>query len=122
MGKAEAEAEKLLALFDNLGEGVLSFDTDNTQMLKVINEFIEQLRTNLTKDKHIASGNLYQSLGDGWDIKILGKSAKIKISYDSKRVGVFNKNITITSNAKNDPIQLIIKGEVEPVVQEKPKE
>lgn len=43
-----------------------------------------------------------------------GKKAKIKIKYDSKRVGPFNKTITVTSNAKNDPVILTIKGEIEP--------
>lgn len=43
-----------------------------------------------------------------------GKSAKVKINYDSKRTGVFNKTITVTSNAKNDPVTLTIKGEIDP--------
>ncbi len=42
-----------------------------------------------------------------------GKSAKIKISYDSKRTGAFTKSITVTSNAKNDPISLTIKGDID---------
>ncbi|MBI5220114.1 MAG: DUF1573 domain-containing protein [Bacteroidia bacterium] len=43
-----------------------------------------------------------------------GKTAKVKISYDSKRVGTFTKTIAVTSNAKNDPISLTIKGEIQP--------
>lgn len=42
-----------------------------------------------------------------------GKSAKVKISYDSKRTGPFTKSITVTSNAKNDPVSLTIKGEID---------
>lgn len=47
-----------------------------------------------------------------------GSSGSIKVKYDSNRVGVFNKTVTITSNAKNTPITLIIKGKVEGPAQE----
>lgn len=64
------------------------------------------------------------TIAEGWQqigpVK-KGKTAKVKISYDSKRVGAFNKTITVTSNAKNDPVQLIIKGEIEPQKQEEKK-
>ena len=40
-----------------------------------------------------------------------GTSHVIKVKYDTKRVGAFNKSITITSNAKTDPTKVIrIKG------------
>lgn len=42
-----------------------------------------------------------------------GKSAKIIVKYDTKRVGPINKTVTITSNATNTPIRtLTIKGNV----------
>ncbi len=46
-----------------------------------------------------------------------GKTEKIKVTYATNRLGVFNKQITIFSNAKNDVVVLTIKGEVlsEPV-------
>ncbi len=40
------------------------------------------------------------------------KTAKIKVKYDTNRMGAFSKNITVYSNAKNDPIVLKIKGKV----------
>ena len=41
-----------------------------------------------------------------------GKSSKIVVSYDTKRVGQFTKTITVTTNAPGDPIVLTIKGNV----------
>jgi hypothetical protein len=53
---------------------------------------------------------------DGWpkDPIAPGKSASFKVKYDSKRVGKFDKKITVTSNAKNPTVVLTIKGEVKP--------
>lgn len=41
-----------------------------------------------------------------------GETEKIHVKYDTKRIGMFTKTITIYSNAKNSPIKLHIKGEV----------
>ncbi len=44
-----------------------------------------------------------------------GKSAEIKVKYDTTRQGAINKSVTITSNAVNTPTKVInIKGEVGP--------
>jgi hypothetical protein len=42
-----------------------------------------------------------------------GQSAVIKVHYDTKRVGGFNKTVTITSNAKTSTKMITIKGTVE---------
>lgn len=43
-----------------------------------------------------------------------GKSAVIKVKYDTNKVGAINKSVTITSNAVNEPTTVIrIKGYVE---------
>jgi len=47
-----------------------------------------------------------------------GESSEIDVKYDTRRIGGFHKNITITSNADNKSIVLHIKG----VVKAKPKE
>ncbi len=47
-----------------------------------------------------------------------GASGTIKVKYDSNRVGAFNKSVTITSNAKNNPVILNIKGTIEGPAQE----
>ena len=42
-----------------------------------------------------------------------GKTGSIKVEYDTKRPGPFNKSVTITSNASNEPTKIIhIKGTV----------
>ena len=41
-----------------------------------------------------------------------GENGIIKVNYDEKRIGAFNKSITITSNAKNSPKIIKIKGKV----------
>lgn len=47
-----------------------------------------------------------------------GETSEISVKYDTRRIGVFHKNITVTSNADNASVVLYIKGEV----QAKPKE
>ena len=41
-----------------------------------------------------------------------GETGSIKVNYDEKRVGSFNKSVTITSNAQNATQILKIKGKV----------
>ena len=41
-----------------------------------------------------------------------GESGVIQVNYDEKRVGSFNKSITITSNAKNSPQIIKVKGKI----------
>lgn len=41
-----------------------------------------------------------------------GKSGVIKVKYDTKREGRFEKNVTVTSNAKFSTKKIRIKGEV----------
>ena len=42
-----------------------------------------------------------------------GKTAEIKVHYDTHRVGPFSKSVTVNSNAKNSPVVLRISGTVE---------
>lgn len=41
-----------------------------------------------------------------------GQTAQIKVGYDTKIVGSFNKKITVFTNAVNNSVILTIKGEV----------
>ncbi len=41
-----------------------------------------------------------------------GKSSKIVVNYDTKRVGNFTKTITVTTNVSTEPIILTITGNV----------
>ena len=47
-----------------------------------------------------------------------GKSGEIQVSYDTKRTGIFQKAITVRSNAKTANVILRIKGEVLPEPEE----
>ena len=47
-----------------------------------------------------------------------GKSSKIVVNYDTKRVGQFTKTITVTTNASSEPIILTITGKVLPKAEE----
>lgn len=42
-----------------------------------------------------------------------GKVAIIKVSYDSARIGAFNKSIHVYTNFSTEPIELYIKGTME---------
>ncbi|MCF6213541.1 MAG: DUF1573 domain-containing protein [Flavobacteriaceae bacterium] len=39
-----------------------------------------------------------------------GKNGKIKVHYDTNRIGPFQKNIRISSNVSSDKIKIFIKG------------
>lgn len=41
-----------------------------------------------------------------------GKKAVIKVVYDTQKMGVFNKTITVRSNAITNKVELTIQGEV----------
>ena len=41
-----------------------------------------------------------------------GEDGIIKVKYDTKRVGNFNKTITVQSNASNGTVTLMIKGKI----------
>lgn len=41
-----------------------------------------------------------------------GEKSGIKVKYDTKRIGSFNKSITITSNVDSTPVVIRIKGTV----------
>ncbi len=43
-----------------------------------------------------------------------GKTGIISVKYDTKRVGNFTKEITVTTNAQPEPYKLTIKGSVNP--------
>jgi len=48
-----------------------------------------------------------------------GKSDKVKVKYDTKRIGAFSKSVTIESNAKNSPVILKVSGNIQAVPTEK---
>ena len=51
-----------------------------------------------------------------------GETGEIEVEYDTKRVGLFMKAISVTSNSKNPSTVLRIKGEVLPEEEEEEEE
>ena len=51
-----------------------------------------------------------------------GQSGSIEVEYDTKRTGMFQKAITVNSNAKTPNVILRIKGEVLPEPEEEEEE
>ncbi|MGX7667128.1 DUF1573 domain-containing protein [Flavobacterium pedocola] len=49
-----------------------------------------------------------------------GARAVIKVKYDTHRIGGFQKNVTVTSNASETPKVLTIKGEVKATAKAEP--
>lgn len=43
-----------------------------------------------------------------------GDQGEIKVTYNTKIPGSFQKNVTVFCNAVNSPVKLLIKGEVQP--------
>ena len=46
-----------------------------------------------------------------------GKKGIIVVKYDTKRIGNFSKDITVTTNVQEEPIVLQIKGSINPQAQ-----
>ena len=98
--------------FDNetIEYGVIDYDANTVREFKFKN----------TGKSPLILSNVQVSCGctnvDGWPKEPIapGKSATFKVKYDSKRVGKFDKKITVTSNSKTPSTVLTIKGEVKP--------
>ena len=98
--------------FDNeiIDYGVIDYDANTVREFKFKN----------TGKSPLILSNVQVSCGctnvDGWPKEPIapGKSATFKVKYDSKRVGKFDKKITVTSNSKTPSTVLTIRGEVKP--------
>lgn len=93
--------------------GVLEYDANGIREFK----FTNVGKTPLTITAVTAECGCTTTTIDGkqgWPAEpvLPGKSGVIKIKYDTKRVGRFEKNVTITSNAKFATQKVKLKGEV----------
>ena len=95
---------------ETIDYGTIDYDANTTREFKF---------KNIGKSPLILS-NVQVQCGctnvDGWPKEPIapGKTATFKVKYDSKRVGKFDKKITVTSNSKTPSTVLTIKGEVKP--------
>lgn len=97
-----------------LDYGTVKFDANGVREFKVKNVGKSPLTiTNVQGQCGCTSTTIDGKPGWPQEPILPGKTASIKVKYDTKRPGPFEKNVTITSNAK-EPSKLVkIKGVVE---------
>lgn len=95
--------------------GVVEYDANGVREFKFTNVGKSPLTiTGVTAECGCTTTTIDGKPGWPQEPILPGKSGVIKIKYDTKRVGRFEKNITVTSNAKYSSKKLKIKGEVKP--------
>jgi len=95
--------------------GVIPYDSDGVREFKFKNVGKSPLTiTNVQAECGCTATTIDGKPGWPQEPILPGKTGTIKIKYDTKRIGRFEKNITVTSNAKYPVVKLKIKGEVKP--------
>ncbi len=97
--------------FENLKHdfGVIPFESDGTYIFKFKNTGSKNLKI---EDVKTTCGCTVPEWSDN---EILpGESGEIKIKYNTRISGKFEKGITVHANVKNSPVVLKISGEVMP--------
>lgn len=98
-----------------LDYGTVKFDGNGVREFKVKNVGKSPLTiTNVQGQCGCTTATIDGKQGWPQEPILPGKSASIKVKYDTKRPGPFEKNVTITSNAKLNSVVVKIKGVVEP--------
>ncbi len=97
-----------------LDYGTVKFDGNGVREFKVKNTGKSPLTiTNVQGQCGCTSTTIDGKPGWPQEPVLPGKSAAIRVKYDTKRPGPFEKNVTITSNAKEPSKVVKIKGVVE---------
>lgn len=97
-----------------LDYGTVKFDANGVREFKVKNVGKSPLTiTNVQGQCGCTSTTIDGKPGWPQEPILPGKTASIKVKYDTKRPGQFEKNVTITSNAKEPSKVVKIKGVVE---------
>lgn len=102
-GTANFSEEISNYLTNQVGESVLNFQKNDT-LTDFINKWADIWRDSLTQNKHIASGELYQSLLDGWEFTTLGKRVYIKLILP-KYYGATDTGRNETSSSGNGALR-----------------
>lgn len=104
---------------DILDYGTVKFDANGVREFKVKNVGKSPLTISNVQGQCGCTATTIDGK-PGWPQEPIlpGKTASIKVKYDTKRPGPFEKNVTITSNSKEPSKMVKIKGVVEaaPVV------
>jgi hypothetical protein len=94
--------------------GTVKFDGNGVREFKIKNTGKSPLTiTNVQGQCGCTSTTIDGKPGWPQEPILPGKSASIKVKYDTKRPGPFEKNVTITSNSKEPSKVVKIKGVVE---------
>lgn len=97
-----------------LDYGTVKFDGNGVREFKVKNTGKSPLTiTNVQGQCGCTSTTIEGKPGWPQEPILPGKTAMIRVKYDTKRPGPFEKNVTITSNAKEPSKVVKIKGVVE---------
>ena len=102
--------------FDNevLDYGTVKFDANGVREFKVKNTGKSPLTiSNVQGQCGCTSTTIDGKPGWPQEPILPGKSAVIRVKYDTKRPGPFEKNVTVTSNSKEPSKVVKIKGVVE---------
>lgn len=97
-----------------LDYGTVKFDANGVREFKVKNVGKSPLTiTNVQGQCGCTATTIDGKPGWPQEPILPGKSASIRVKYDTKRPGPFEKNVTITSNSKLSSVVVKIKGVVE---------
>lgn len=99
---------------DVLDYGTVKFDANGVREFKVKNVGKSPLTISNVQGQCGCTATTIDGK-PGWPQEPIlpGKTASIKVKYDTKRPGPFEKNVTITSNSKEPSKMVKIKGVVE---------
>jgi hypothetical protein len=101
--------------FDNetLDYGVIEYDANGIREFKFTNTGKTPLTiTSVTGECGCTATTIDGKPGWPQEPILPGKSGVIKVKYDTKREGRFEKNVTVASNAKFATKKIRIKGEI----------
>ena len=98
-----------------LDYGVIDYDSNGLREFKFTNTGKSPLMiTSVTGECGCTATTIDGKKGWPEEPILPGKSGVIKVKYDTKREGRFEKNVTVSSNAKFATKKVRIKGEVKP--------
>lgn len=89
--------------------GKIEFASDGTCLFKFTNVSEEPLIINVVRTSCGCTNPEWPK-----DPLKPGDQGEIKVTYNTKIEGSFQKNVTVFCNAVNSPVKLLIKGEVQP--------
>ncbi|MBA3682005.1 MAG: DUF1573 domain-containing protein [Bacteroidetes bacterium] len=98
---------------ETLDYGVIEFDANGIREFKFTNTGKTPLTiTSVTGECGCTATTIDGKPGWPQEPILPGKSGVIKVKYDTKREGRFEKNVTVASNAKFATKKIRIKGEI----------